>query len=118
MPGPSGTVTPEPIRSALTTSAAYMAADSQPVSPEAEPVEEILALGILETITMSSPQPSPIHGSEPKFNKAFRLYGTVPAPATLEKIVASKPTRYLIKASPPPIFSRPPHLLCLFTVPD
>lgn len=51
MPGPSGTVTPEPIRSALTTSAAYMAADSQPVSPEAEPVEEILALGILETIT-------------------------------------------------------------------
>ncbi|XP_063122405.1 LOW QUALITY PROTEIN: taste receptor cell protein 1-like [Rattus norvegicus] len=111
MPGPSGTVTPEPIRSALTTSAAYMAADSQPVSPEAEPVEEILALGILETITMSSPQPSPIHGSEPKFKKAFRLYGTVPAPATLEKIVASKPTYYLIKASPSPIFSRPPHLL-------
>lgn len=111
MPDPSGRVIPEPIPSTLTTSASYMAVDSQPVSSEVDPVEKILALGTLETITMSPPLPSPIHGSKPKFNKAFRLCGTVPASATLEKSVASKPTGHLSKASPSPIVSRPPCLL-------
>ncbi|XP_031199778.1 LOW QUALITY PROTEIN: taste receptor cell protein 1-like [Mastomys coucha] len=111
MSGPLGRVIPEPIPSALTMSASDVAVDSQPVSSEADSVEEILALGTLETITMSSAQPSPTLGSGQKFNKAFRLCGTVPASATLEKTVASKPTRHSIKASPRPIFSRSPCLL-------
>uniref|UniRef100_A0A8C6GRM0 Taste receptor cell gene 1 n=1 Tax=Mus spicilegus TaxID=10103 RepID=A0A8C6GRM0_MUSSI len=109
MPGPSGRVIPEPIPSALTTSASDMA--SQPVSSGADPIEEIMALGTVETITMSSPQPSPRHESEQKFNKVFRLCGTVPASETLVKNVASKPAWHLIKAPPSPIFSRSPHLL-------
>ncbi|XP_052045431.1 taste receptor cell protein 1-like [Apodemus sylvaticus] len=111
MPGHPGTVIPEPIPSALNTSASDIAVDSQPVSSEADPGKEVLALGTLETITMSSPQPSPIHGSESKFNKALRLCGTVPASETLEKTVSSKPRQHLIKASPPPTSSRPSCLL-------
>ncbi|XP_028630277.1 taste receptor cell protein 1-like [Grammomys surdaster] len=111
LPDSSGRVIPEPIPSTLTISASYMAVDSQPVSSEADPIEEILALGTLDTITMSSPQPSPIHGSEQKFNKTFGLCGTVPASATLEKTVVSKQTGHLSKTSHPPIFSRPPCLL-------
>lgn len=90
MPDPSGRVIPEPIPSTLTTLASYTAADSHLVSSGADPIEEILALGTLETTTTSSPQPSPICGSEQKFTKAFGLCETVPASATLEK---TKPNR-------------------------
>ncbi|XP_051011692.1 taste receptor cell protein 1-like [Acomys russatus] len=112
MPGLSGRIKPEPAASALTTSTAHAAVESQPVSSEAKPVEEILAPGTLEAIAMSSPQPSPERGPERKFIKASTLRETAPASATPEKIVAAKPTQCLIRTSLYPIFVRPPCLLC------
>ncbi|XP_005069373.2 taste receptor cell protein 1 [Mesocricetus auratus] len=112
MPGPLGStrVMPGPIPSALNTSAAHMTVDSQPVSSGADPVEENLASGTLETIAMSLSQPSPTRGSEQKFNKVPKLCWTVPTSASSETTVASKPTRHPIRASFSPIF---PRALCL-----
>ncbi|XP_036049506.1 LOW QUALITY PROTEIN: taste receptor cell protein 1-like [Onychomys torridus] len=103
-------VIPGPIPSALTTSAAHVTVDSQPVSSGADPVKKNVASGTLETITMSSPQPSLTRGSKQKFSKVSRLCSTVPASASLETIDAPKPTWHPIRAPFLSIFSRS---LCL-----
>ncbi|XP_038178148.1 taste receptor cell protein 1-like [Arvicola amphibius] len=107
---PSGRGIPRPIPSVLTTSAAHRTADSQPVSSGADPVEENMASGTLETIAMPLPQPSPTHGSE-KFRKVPKLSWIVPASALPETSTAPKPTCSPVRVFPFPIFSRAP---CLF----
>ncbi|CAH6869706.1 Trcg1 [Phodopus roborovskii] len=117
MPGPLRNIRPSgrdihgPIPSVLKASVAHMTVDSQPVSSGVDPVEENLASGTLETIAMSLPQPSPTHGSEQMFSKVPKLYWTIPASASLETIVASKPTWHPIRASLFPIVPRAPCLL-------
>ncbi|XP_015860285.3 LOW QUALITY PROTEIN: taste receptor cell protein 1 [Peromyscus maniculatus bairdii] len=114
MPGPLGSprplhrVIPEPIPSALTTSAAHVTVDSQPVSSGADPVKKTVASGTPETIAMSSPQPSPTRGSKQKFSKVSRLRSTVPASASLETTGTPKPTWHPIRAPSLSIFSRSP----------
>ncbi|KAK7802251.1 hypothetical protein U0070_025463, partial [Myodes glareolus] len=108
---PSERGIPSPIPSVLTTSAVHRTADSQPVSSVADPVEENMASGALETIAMSLPQPSPTHGSEKKFSKVPKLSWIVPASASLETSVAPKSTCHPVRVFPFPIFSRTP---CLF----
>ncbi|XP_059125020.1 LOW QUALITY PROTEIN: taste receptor cell protein 1-like [Peromyscus eremicus] len=114
MPGPLGStrplhrVIPGPIPSALTTSAAHVTVDSQPVSSGADPVKKNVASGSLETIAMSSPQPSPTRGSKQKYSKVSRLCSTVPASASLETTGAPKSTWHPIRAPSLSIFSRSP----------
>ncbi|XP_035317563.1 taste receptor cell protein 1-like isoform X1 [Cricetulus griseus] len=113
MPGPlgstkpSGRVKPGPIPPALNTSAAHMTVASQPGSSGADPGEENVASGTLETIAMSLPQTSPTRGSE-QFSKVPKLCWTVPATASSETTVAPKPTWHPIRASLFPIFPRAP----------
>ncbi|KAL1782438.1 hypothetical protein HispidOSU_024994 [Sigmodon hispidus] len=86
-------IIPGPIPSALTTSAAHMTVDSQPVSSGADTVEENMASGTLGTMAMLPPRRFPSGGPAQKFSKVPKLCWAAPAAASLKTIVAPKPIR-------------------------